>query len=558
MEMIEQQDRTESSKLMEGLERCKSLGRMVKRQRTPQWPTLAVSHLPSKDISDTLVSCYLRTIETVYRVLHVPTFRRDYEAIWTPGSKPDTSFMIQLKLVLAIGATLYDEKFSMRSKALQWVYEAQTWVAEPEFKAQLSLQYLQTRILLLLARETTSVGEDFTWISAGALVRAAVYMGLHRDPVHLPKRTLFGAEMRRRLWNTILELSLHSSLVSGGPPLMSLDMFDSEPPRNFDDEQLLTENPVSKPEDEFSHTTIARAFRRTWEIRLRIAEYLNDLASHGTYDEALQLDHDFRALYKELSRTIQRANFKGERSPAYFAINYVDFAMRRWLMSVHVPFLGPTFYATTYAFSHKVVIDASLKLWKTTNLGEALATSQAEDGEITQARRDLTRLATSGNGYLRTCTFQASFLLAGELLNQLREDEGLGPLTLRPDLLAVLNESKDWSLKCLEAGETNVKGYLLNCLLASYVEGLTQGLDKPELSELLFKTAEEAEVKCLTILELAALQNQTRPDNPTLSSPDSLADPMGEWDYMISDDQFNFTNDSMNWLFNDEPSLPIF
>lgn len=532
--MIEPQGRTESSKLFEGLERCKSLARMIKWQRTPQWPTLPISDLPSREISDSLIECYLRTIETVYRILHVPTFRRDYEAIWTPGSKPDTSFIIQLKLVLAIGATVYDEKFSMRPSALQWVYEAQTWIAEPEFKARLSLQYLQSSILLLFARESTSVGEDFTWITAGALIRAAVYMGLHRDPMHLPKRTLFGAEMRRRLWNTILEVSLHSSLLCGGPPLVSLDNFDSDPPGNFDDEQLLAENPVPKPENEFSHTTVARAFRRTWEMRLKVAHYLNDLTSNGTYDAALHLDHDFRNSYKKLSHTLHSATFKSECPPSRFAINYVDFVMRRYLMSIHVPFVGPDFHATTYAFSHKVVIDASLKLWNTSYWGETSELSQVENDTMIQAHRDFARLATCGNGFLRTSTFQASFLLAGELLNQFKEEEGLGPVTLRPDLLAVLNEAKDWSFRCIEAGETNIKGYMLNCLLASYLDGLMRGLDQPELSELLIKRAEDAEATCSAILEQATLQGQTRPNDPRALSADSLVDPMGEWDYRVS------------------------
>lgn len=532
--MIEPQGRTESSKLLEGLDRCKSFGRMIKWQRTPQWPTLPISDLPSREISDKLIDCYLRTIETVYRILHVPTFRRDYEEIWTVGSKPDTSFLIQLKLVLAIGATVYDENFSLRASALQWVYEAQTYLAEPEYKARLSLHYLQSCILLLLARESTSVGEDFTWITAGALVRAAVYMALHRDPVHLPKRTLFGAEMRRRLWNTILEMSLHSSLLSGGPPLMSLANFDAEPPGNFDDEQLLTDNPVPKPEHDFSHTTVARAFRQTWEVRLRIAEFLNDVTSNGTYDDALRLDREFRSSYKELSRMLHAGSFKGARFPPHFATSFVDFTMRRYLMSIHVPFLGPNFHATTYAFSRKVVIDASLKLWNITHSNRTLQMAQVENDHMAQARTDLTRLATCGNGELRTTTFQASFLLAGELVNQVKEEEGLGPVTLRPDLLAVLSEAKEWSFRCIEAGETNVKGYLLNCLLAIHVDGLIRGLGKEQLSNLLIQTAEDAETRCSAVLGAMALQGETGANAPRPSTPDSLADPMGEWDYMVS------------------------
>jgi hypothetical protein len=532
--MIEPHIRTESSKVFAGIERCKSLGRMIKLQRTPPWPTPPVSDIPSRDVADQLVDGYLRTTETIYRILHVPTFRKDYEEIWTSDSKPDAAFLIQLKLVLAIGATVFDEQFSLRPSALKWVYEAQTWIAEPEFKAQLSLQYLQTSILLLLARESTSVGEDFTWITAGALVRAAVYMGLHRDPVHLPKRTIFGAEMRRRLWNTILEISLHSSMLCGGPPLMSLTSFDTEPPGNFDDYQLMIENPVAKPEHEFSQATVARVLRRTWEVRLAIAEFLNDLTSNCTYDEALHLDREFRSSYKELSRTFQTDYLRAVRSPPQFAMNFVDFIMRRYLISIHIPFLGPAFHATTYAFSRKVVIDTSLKLWNT--IYSSSHTTQSEIDHIARARCDLARLTMCGNGYFRTATFQASLFLAGERLTQLKEEEGLGPMILRPDLLAVLQESRDWSFRCIEAGETNIKGYLLNCLLATYVDGLMRGLRKDELPGLLLRAAEDAETRCCAILEPVAAQGEIGSDLniPRSLSPDSIADPMGEWDYMVS------------------------
>ncbi|KEF58395.1 uncharacterized protein A1O9_06321 [Exophiala aquamarina CBS 119918] len=561
LELIEPHVRIESSKIFTGMERCKAFGRIIKWQRAPPWPTPPTTDLPSRDVADKLIDGYLRTIETVHRILHVPTFRKDYEAIWAADSTPDTGFLIQVKLVLAIGSTVYDEQFSFRPSALKWVYQAQTWISEPEFKAQLSLQYLQTCILLILARESTSIGEDFTWITTGALIRAAVYMGLHRDPVHLPKRTPFGAEMRRRLWNTILEISLHSSMLSGGPPLMSLTSFDTDPPGNFDDEQLMTENPVPKPGHEFSHTTIARALRRTWEIRLAIAKFLNDLTSTGTYDEALRLDREFRAFYKELSRTLHTTNLKSDCSRSQFTMNYLDFIMQRYLMSIHIPFLGPDFHTTTYAFSRRVVIDTSLRLWTAIYPISTLQTAQSDSNRIPKAQSDLARLTMCGNGFLRTTAFQASLLLAGELLMQLKEDEGLGPATLRPDLLAVLKESKDWSFECIQAGETNIKGYLLSCLLAAYLDGLMRGLRKDELPGLLIKAAEDAEIRCSAILEQMAAHSQSGSNlnAPLPLSPDSLVDPMSEWDYMISDDQFNFGSmDPMNWLLDDEQLRRMF
>jgi hypothetical protein len=217
-------------------------------------------------------------------------------------------------------------------------FEAQTWLSEPKFKSRLSIQSLQTKLLLLLAQETVGVGGESIWISAGALLRKAVYMGLHRDPGYLPKRATFAAEMRRRLWNTILEVTLQSSLTSGGPPLVSLDDFDTEPPNNFDDEQLVTEDPVPKPEEDFTQVSIAVALRKTFPLRLAVTKFLNDLGSNGTYEETLRLDAELRASYKTLCRTLYGCNSYTRASPSRFEIRAVDFLMFCYLSSLHIPF----------------------------------------------------------------------------------------------------------------------------------------------------------------------------------------------------------------------------
>jgi hypothetical protein len=105
---------------------------------------------------------------------------------------------------------------------------------------------------------------------------------------------------------------------------------------------------------------------------------------------------------------------------------------------------------------------------------------------------------------------QATIIIAVELRTQLQEEESLGPLPLRPDLLSVIDEAKTWCLKCIEAGETNIKGYLLICVVASQIEGLMRGLGKDEYPKLLVKAAEDAEEKCLPILEEMATRARPR------------------------------------------------
>lgn len=345
------------------LQKCKSLARTIKKQRKPEWPIFTKSELPPKQISDELLDGYLRTIEIVHRVLHIPTFKRDYEALWVSDVRPDPAFLILVKLVLAIGSSVYDDDFSMRSSAVQWIYEAQIWLANPNTKKHLHLQGLQIHILSLFAREIGGVGGDSIYMSAGDLYRRAVVMGLHRDPTKLPHKSVLVTEMRRRLWNTIFEICLQSSLASGGPPLVSLDDFDTQPPSNLDDDQLELEEPIAKSEDHFTQISFTLALGKTVPIRLAIVKFLNDISSSSSYDETLKLDTELRACYKAISRVL--LSFKSTEGPerTQFGLQMVDFLMQRFLSAIHVPYFGPSLKQSAFAFSRKVAIETALKVW---------------------------------------------------------------------------------------------------------------------------------------------------------------------------------------------------
>ncbi|KAI1444299.1 putative C6 transcription factor [Annulohypoxylon stygium] len=548
--------RDESSRISVLMQKSKTLARAIKDRRSPKWPCVPTTELPSKDVADELVDRYFRTVESIWRILHIPTFRRDYEAHWvSTGNEPNTSFLVQLKLVLAIGATTYDELFSMKGLAMKWVYEAQTWVSEPGFKHRLNLQYLQTNILLLIAREFVDVGPDLAWISAGTLLRTAIYMGLHKDPKRLPTMSSFAAEMRRRLWNTILELSTQLSLTSGGPPFVSLDGFDTEPPGNFDDEQITAEYPVPKLEGEFTQTSIAIALRKTFAARLAIAKFLNDHSSRGTYAETLRLDAELRTAYKSVLRLLHGYKSSAGARPSEFEVDMVSLLMNRYILSLHNPYFSPAMQEAAYAFSRKVIIETSLKIWRAMYQSSITTTPLlASQSTPSTERSELPRLAMCASGFFRIITLQASVIIAMELMAQLQEEETLGPGLVRQDLLTIMEEAKTWSWQTIEAGETSIKGYFLASLLAADVEGRMRGLAKESLALFLLKVIEEAEDKCIPKLEEMLAQYQTESTIEELVQlPSNMeTDPLGDWDFSMSDALFDFTNpEPINWVFDE-------
>lgn len=501
-----------TSKAWTGMEKCKALARCIKARRMRSLPDLPASQLPPRDLADQLVNAYLRTTESIYRILHVPTFRRQYDALWLGDGKPaDVEFDAQVRLVLAIGAVTYDDTFSLRLSALQWIHEAQLLVSQLKFKSKLTLQSLQNNLLLLFAQERVGAGGESTWIAIGSLLRKAMSMGLHRDPCNLPQRTTLMAEMHRRLWNTILELNLQASLSSGGSPLILPGDFDTAPPGNFDDEQLEVTDPVATAG--FTKTTISIALRRTFQQRLAVVKFLNDLGSLGTYEEALRLDAELRTVYRELIHTLRPG---GQSGPSQYEMQVVDFLMHRYLLSLHAPYFGSSLHSTNFLYSRKMVVESSLRLWL------AACPSPPIAGLV-----EFRRLVTCSAGFYPTVSLHAAFLIAVELRMQLQEVEGLCPVPLRPDLMAVLEEAKAWCLRVLEAGETNVKGYMLTSLIAGQIQGLMRGLRKDEIANLLIQAVEDVGVTCLPILERLAASLPEQGDE----GPPDIRD---DWDFMVS------------------------
>jgi hypothetical protein len=180
----------------------------------------------------------------------------------------------------------------------------------------------------------------------------------------------------------------------------------------------------------------------------------------------------------------------------------VDFLIDHYLSSLHIPFFGLAVRETAYAFSRKVVIETSLKIWYAAYSFPSYITAQTCHDAPSSDRDDFACLIACGSGFHRTATMRAALLIVAELRTQLQEEESLRPeLTLRPDLVSVLEDSKTRCLRCIWAGETNIKGYLLLCILAAQIDGFRRRLGKDELPKVLIKAAEDAEENCLPILE---------------------------------------------------------
>ncbi|KAL2142948.1 hypothetical protein VTI28DRAFT_527 [Corynascus sepedonium] len=533
-------ERIESDKSSDAyflLQKCRDLGGTIQSTRTATSTPLQLGKtVPSRDTALRLVDAYFRTFESVYRVLHRPTFWQAYEKYWENPGAADAAFVVQLQLCMAIGTCFQDDVVALRRLAAQWIYEAEVWLVSPVEKSLVSLGGLQVMCLLHLARETCGIEGDMAWITAGSLLRTAMYLGLHRDPDNLPDMSAFNAEMRRRVWATILEIMLQSSLDSGAPPLLTLSDFDTRPPSNYDDEQL-AENAkfpsIPRPPNAFTQTTVQIALLRSFPVRLAIAQYVNHFNSPATFEETLKWNTELTNSCRALSATFQPFYDPAGILPkrlSLFQLRLAEHLVHRFFLALNHPWLWAAHNNPTYYFARKMCVETSLKLYR------AIATGSpaGESGTASQTD-DFTRLATCGYGAFRSVPTLAVLTICLELLWQVQEDRsfrqsmsidhpldrpappgsegdvsssvgmGIGSgAAPRQELLEAVKYSIGWASRRVRCGETNVKGYLLFSALLSQAQALQRGASDAEVERLVLHTIGEDLNHCLILLKEAA------------------------------------------------------
>lgn len=528
---------SEKADVYHALVKCKTLGRKIKknRQRPLSSENLGKS-IPLRELADQLVENYLRTFEGVLRVLHVPTFRLDYERYWQNPSAASLSFVMQLQLCLALGATIYDEIFSMRAMAMHWVYEAQLWLMLPPEKSKINLTGVQTLCLLVMAKSFCGVGQDLTWVTMGNLVRMAMYMGLHRDPKHLGKMTVYRAEIRRRLWATVLELNLQCAFEAGGSPLLQVTDWDTEPPANLNDEQLVDENdgdvPVGQPSDAPTQSSVQLAMLKSLPLRLNLLRLINDFRASRPYDEILRLNSELTKACRELSHKLSCLQTKSlclkSSSVNYFHVSVAEMFLYRFFHALHQTAIAKSFNDHRFYFSRRMCLDSALKLLNLWGLSGQRPNTQA-DGQA-----EFRRIVDNGSGLFLYIAVQSLFFIAVELIHQKQgQSVSLGylPSIGDSDLRACLEASKSWTLERVRAGETNGKGHCFVAACLGHIDALTAGLPQEQVDKAILQAATDSANRCLlALMEVAKREGvQSEESSPEPTEMDGIVTMPPEW-----------------------------
>ncbi len=176
--------------------------------------------------------------------------------------------------------------------------------------------------------------------------------------------------MRRRLWATILELVLQSSLGSGGPPLINTTDFDTRPPSNYDDDQLIETSRFSsgpRPSGTYTQSSVQIALLKSFQTRLSIAQFINDFQAAPSYDDTLRRNSELTIACRTLAATLQSSYDPAGVLPnrvSLFQLQMTEHMMHRFFLSLNQTWMALAQNNPAYYFARKMSVETSLKLYR--------------------------------------------------------------------------------------------------------------------------------------------------------------------------------------------------
>lgn len=383
---------------------------------------------------------------------------------WEDPTAATTSLRLKVLLVVGIGLFFHskgDKHPNLRNMAHKWIGAAQTWLSGSLEKDRLNIIGIQIHCLTLLARQLFSIDGDLVAISAGSLITSAIQIGLHRDPKYLPSMWVLQAEIRRRLWATILELVVQSSLDSAIPTRITLDDFDTQAPSDINDDDIDEFTTIVPTQASKSYITFSPQLMlfRSLPIRLKTLHLLNNVQSELSYHDVLTLSSEITNAC-EVNRRFTKVIGSPDMTP--FHRNLLDYLVRRFLLPLHCAFAMKARTNELFYYSRMISVETAM----------AIILPEPDD--------DFSHIMAIGGGLFREGLMQAPISISAELIAQTEDQRDHGTLhcmTLsREQLKNALRKMVNVSLQRLKHSETSIKSHLFFSMVLAHVEAIEAGL----------------------------------------------------------------------------------
>ncbi|KAL1964154.1 hypothetical protein VTN77DRAFT_7242 [Rasamsonia byssochlamydoides] len=308
--------------------------------------------MASRAVCDRLVASYHDSFGKLYGVVPWRDFMRDYDQLWLGMENSRCEFLVILILVLSIGnAFVKDGEYRLpHSTVLKWFSMAKVWKNTTADMNKYSLTSLQVDILLFLTRRLYCIGPPNDSVGSAILVRNAMAMSLHKDPSHLVGMPVEERSLRWRLWYTVLELDVQSSLESGMQPTCP------------ESDSWMGERLEQQEEGSMSEQP---ALIRSLPVRLKIAQLLNGSRFDLTYDMACELNDELTAA---AGWSLSEERTTNPYPTNSFVEEHTRLLIRRAFLALHWPFAIR--HDRRFYFSRNVCTFTALKILRQLIPGE--------------------------------------------------------------------------------------------------------------------------------------------------------------------------------------------
>ncbi|MCJ1379860.1 hypothetical protein MMC17_002963 [Xylographa soralifera] len=324
--------------------------------------------LPPAEIVDNLVYLYFDTLETTFRVLHRVSFMKDYVVFRDNPIDGKPEFVVILLLLMATvysisGRSISEQAHARRDTVFVWIQACQTWLQGRGWK-HLRIAFFQINCLLFIAKQMNMIKVKQAWAASGTLLRYGISAGLHRNPDLLKAETSpIDREMMRRLWATMVELELQSSLDRGMQPSSPGLFIDCGAPLNINDDDVwqgLEKSPSSKSLKEYTATSFLHISQHSLRLRQSLTSFINHPNTNLQYEEVLSYDHK---IMQELEAIPQWTHY-GNSSPDILASStlpqiLLDIQLRQFLILLHNPFARISGAGSRYSYSRAASFNAA-------------------------------------------------------------------------------------------------------------------------------------------------------------------------------------------------------
>ncbi|KAL4868264.1 hypothetical protein BDV12DRAFT_186088 [Aspergillus spectabilis] len=409
-----------------------------------------LSDIPSRPVTDRLVSYYLLSKEPIVTVFHIPTFQKEYNRFWANPQDVSLAWVGMLYSILTLSALFYQRTGDpiygisgdygeivtvFRKRSAQCLVQS-NYIAAGRYKVEALFLYTMGEFYKKYDVET---GVPFL---LGITIKLAMRMGYHRDPSQFPAISPFDGEMRRRVWVFLYQLDALLSFEVGIPRTIQDWQYDTELPRNLLDEDFNEDTvqlPLSRPLTEITTTTYVVAKSRLMMTFGKIMD-MAFTRKPVSYEETLEVDRRLEEAHSLVpqpykSRPINQSI--ADPPQLIFQRFTLENVYQKSRLVLHRRYLGDVHTKIRYSYSRIVCINASK--------------------QILRVHADLLREIQPGGLMYQNRLFPNSiqytdYLLAAMILcMELSYSHTTGPLAGRDDDMAVGVKDRDDLISILDA-----------------------------------------------------------------------------------------------------------